>query len=533
MPAQSAASMNTFIQINGKVIQSTTSGFIPQLLVLTQNPILPTNTVQQFSTSNAVSAYFGNTTNSSDTNGYYIDSNNAAAYFAASPNKGYGNPPSSILFYRYVASNTAAFTRGSALSVTTNLATLKLVTAGTLVMSFNGTTYTATGINLSSDNSFSAMATTIQTAVDAQIAGTTVTFDTTTNAFTITFPYTGANTVNYVVNSGSGSTDQLAQRMLITQASGAVISQGMAAQTPAQVMTAVTNLTNNFATFVCNFEINTDPTYAIVIGLTAWVVAQAYFYLPLFYDYLGGASEPITAPMETAIINAGYGQMSVNPWTITANIMTMITNTNNITMPFSVAGVAASYNFNAPNGIIQLNATTFAVGTPVITNNADVSLLLDTFNSNSYINLNTRANNFQWFQKGSIGGNYGWIDTYIGYMWLADQCQVQIAGLMQNLNSIPYNNLSIINAVLEPIFVQGLGSGVVQTNIPLSASQIAALIAQAGYNFSPVLYNAGYFVPPITATATDIANRTLSNVAAWYTYAGGPVYVTVNLTTVE
>ena len=534
MATQSAASMSTFITINGKVIQSTASGFTPQLLILTENPILPTGTVEPFTTAAAVSAYFGTTTNPSDSSNYYVDSTNAAAYFSASPSKGAGNTPTSVLFYRYVGSNTAAFTRSAAVYATTSLASLQAVTAGTLNMTWNGTPYEATAINLSADNNLAAMAATIQTAVQlvSGLSAATVTYDTVTNGFTVTFAYSGANTVGYITASGSGSTDQLAQKMLITQATGAVLSQGLAAQTPAQVMTAVTNLTNNFATFVPNFDINISG-YAIVLGLIAWAQSQTYFFLPLFYDYLGGGTEPITAPMRQAIIDGGYGQRSVNPWTVSANEMDMIVNPAAITLPFAVAGVVASYNFNTTNGLIQLNATTFTGITPVITNQPDLSLLLNTFGTNSYCNLNTRNNNFQWFETGSIGGNYGWIDTIVGYMWLADQCQVQLATLMQNLPSIPYDNLSQINATLDPIFQQGLSNGVVQKNIPLSPTQQQELISQVGYNFAPIMYNNGYYIPNITASANDIANRTLSNVSAWYTYAGGPVYVTVNLTTVE
>ena len=534
MATQAAASMNTFITINGKVVRSTASGFTPQLLILTQNPILPTGTVQSFTSTAEVEAYFGTSTNANDSNNYYIDSVNAAAYFSGSINKGTGKKPASVLFYYYPASNTPAFTRGSSLNVASNLSSLQAVTAGTLNITFNGTPYVASGINLSSAGSFSAMAAIIQTAVQAVsgLGTATVTYSTINSAFTLKLPYSGANTITYIADSGTGSTDQLAQKMLITEDTGAIISQGIPAQTPAQVMDAVTNLTQNFATFICNFEISVSG-YATVLGLTAWTEAQINFYLPIFYDRQGGTTSPITAPMRQALIDGGYGQDSVTPWTLSANVMDMIVNADSIPLPFAVAGVVASYNFDTINGVIQLNATTFTGILPVITNNTDLDLLLNTFGTNSYVNLNTRANNFQWFETGIIGGNYGWIDTLIGYIWLADECQVRIANLMQNSNSIPYNNLSVINATLEPIFKQGLSNGTVQNSIPLSADQKQELIEQAGYDISTILFNIGYYIPIIRPSSTDISTRTLSNVNAWYTYAGGPIYVTINLTTVE
>lgn len=535
MPSQTAASMNAIISINGKVVQSVSSGFTPQLLVLTQNPILPTETLKQFINAEEVLTYFGES--SYNNNAEYSDYKNASFYFKGSNKTTI--PPSSILFYRYVESNTGAFTRGnklSAIGTTNDLTTLKLVTAGTLNLVFNGTTYAITGIDLSGATSFVAMASLIETKIQlvSDLATATVEFDTITNAFTITLPYDAltANTVGFVTNSATGATDQLAQRMKITETTGAVLSQGLPAQTPAQVMDAVTNLSTNFVPFICNFDTNSDVDYSIDIGLTAWTLAYPILFLYMAYDTKGGATSPITNPKQTALINAGYGQNSVAPYTFNTNIMYFIVNDSTITLPFATAGSLASIQFNAINGMLQLDASSYSGITPVITNNNDLSLLLNTFGANSYINLNTRNNNFQWFEKGNIGGSYAWADTFVGYIWLADQIQVTIAGLKQSLNSIPYNNLSILNAVIDPIFKQALTNGVAQNNIPLDATEKQQLILQAGYDFTSILYNEGYYLPQIVPTAQDITNRTLSNIKAWYTYAGGPVTISVSVTTV-
>ncbi len=539
MPSQSAASLSNFVQINGNVVSAASSGYTPQLLVLTQNPIIPTGTVLQFNSTSAVFSYFGNTTNPSDTTAkLYIDSNNAGYYFSGSLNKGSGNPPSSILFYYYAEDNTSAWTRGTALSLSTDLLALQSVTAGTLNMTYNGTTYAATGVNLSSSTSFTAMAGVIETRVQA-VSGlslATVTFDSITNAFTVTFPFGGANTVGYITASDPGGTDQLADKMKITATLGGMLSQGLSAQSPADVMNAVINITSNFAMFTCNFDINSDSTYAIVNGLTAWnlTINNGKSFLPFYYDTKSGAQTPITNPMQLSLIASGYGQSTVKPNSMNTTMMLITTNNtaNGIGLPFATSGLYASINFDAQNGMLTGNAAQFSGITPIITNNADLNLLLNEFGMNSYINLQSRANSFQWFETGVIGGSYLWADTFIGYTWINDQCQVAIANLMQSLNSIPYNNLSVINSVLTPIFQQGLNNGAVQTNITLDATEKAELIAQAGYDFTSILYNQGYYIPLITASATDITNRTLSSVNAWYTYGGGVVTVTMNLTTV-
>lgn len=534
MPSQSSAPMNFFININGKVVRTQSSGFVPQLVVLTKNSILPTNTPISFNSASAVFNYFGNSYN---TDVVYTDYNNAVFYFNGTSKT--QMKPSSILFYRYIDEHVDAYTRGTSLSLTSDFADLLLVTAGTLNVTFNGTVYSATGIDLHLANSFNAMATIIQTQLRATALGVNVSckWDSITKAFTISnaFNSSNANTVGYITNSGTGSTDKLAQKMKITQSIGAILSQGSDVLTPAQNMDNLVNLTNNFATIICNFDINSDNTYATILGLTAWNNSQKYLYLLMCYDTQNNKilpTSPIIDPMQTALINAGWGQSSVPPYTFNTQIMYIICSKDTIGLPFAVSGVLASINFSVNNGMIALNACTFAGISPIITNENDLNTLVNIYGANSYCNLNTRNNNYKWFETGVIGGNYGYADTIIGYMWLADQIQVTLANTMQSLKSIPYNQLSIINAVIEPIFVQGLYNGCIQNNIPLSNPQKQELIQQAGYDFTPILYNKGYYFPQVTASPEDISTRTLSNVNAWYTFAGSPIKINVNLTTV-
>jgi hypothetical protein len=530
MASQNAVSMNAYVKVQGKVVQSVSSGFIPQLLILTKNTLVPTQTALSFSNSQAVYSFFGNSFFGSQK---YSDYTNATAYFNAS-NKG-TKKPSSVLFYRYSDTDIGAFTRGVSLSATgrnSDLSTLKIITSGALTLSFNGSTYTVDDIDLSDDNSFSAMASTIQTAIRA-VAGlstVTCTFDTYSNAFTLAYPYDEdfANTIDYVLND-----HLLAYAMKITQINGAILSQGLAAQTPEEIMTSLTNNTQNFLTYICNFDINSDSTYTDVLGLIRWNNAQTYLYLPIFYDTIGGTTSPITNPMQTAIIGDGWGQNSVAPYTFNTALMYIINNNTTVPLPFAVAGTLASYDYNAPNGIILLSATSYSGITPIITKDSDNDLLVNVFGANSYINLNTRANNFQWFEKGNIGGDYGWADTFAGYVWLADQIQVTLATILSTLNSIPYNNLSIINAVIEPIFNKAVKNGVVQTSIPLTDVQKQALIQQAGYDFTSILYLNGFYMPLVKATPEEQGERKLSNINAWYSYAGGPVNIEVNVTTVR
>ena len=80
----------------------------------------------------------------------------------------------------------------------------------------------------------------------------TVTYDSIASAFVITSGSTGAtSTIAFP------TTNALATGLLLTAATGAVLSQGALAATPNAFMTNLVTITQNFATFSTNFEPNT------------------------------------------------------------------------------------------------------------------------------------------------------------------------------------------------------------------------------------------------------------------------------------
>ena len=175
-------------------------------LVLTQNALAPYGTVLDFADAAGVQSYFGA---SSD------EATVASIYF-----NGYQNGtqlPGSLLMTRYPEVAIPGWLRsGSMASVT--LGQLQTFT-GTLAITIAGVVQTSGTINLSAATSFSSAASIIQSGFTSP--GFTVSYNSTQSAFVFTTIATGATQT-----VGFAATSTLATNLRLTQATGAIASQG-------------------------------------------------------------------------------------------------------------------------------------------------------------------------------------------------------------------------------------------------------------------------------------------------------------------
>src|SRR3984957_15155652 len=103
----------------------------------------------------------------------------------------------------------------------------------------------------------------------------TVTYDALRQAFVIATAHTGTTeTIAYPTDTS------LSPALFLTQATGAVLSQGAAASTPAVTMNAVTAATQNWATFMPDWL----PTQSVMLAFAAWVNSQDDGYMYVAYD---------------------------------------------------------------------------------------------------------------------------------------------------------------------------------------------------------------------------------------------------------
>ena len=522
---QTNVPINNVIGGTNNVVSTITSGFVPQGLLLTKNPIMPTGTVMQFNSANAVGEDFGTVP------GIYSEYYNSIIYF----NSFIGNLyiPLSILIARYTDSAVAPYIRSAALQ-TADLAILQEVTAGTLIVNFNGITSTATGINLSTDNSFSSMAANIQSALQAisgsPLPSATCTFDVITNSFTISNGIVDT-TVNYILASGSGSTDQLAQRMKIIP-EDATLSQGMPVMTPQDNMNAIIEQTTNFVGFTYNFDVTGDTNYSTIVGLTNWVETQKA--ANNLYAFFAWSTDPnlLVSPQSTStyayyLAENGYGTInSSGQITFNTNIAACA---GGIDFVSALMGTGASINYNGINSVLSFANKTYSGITPLVTTQTQYNATL--LNGlNFYASFSSRNNQFLWSETGSFGGSFLWLDNLYNQAWLSDAIQVAQANLLGSLLKLSFNNLSTLKSVTLQVLSQGLTNGVVEPGNTFSSSQIAQLISEAGVDISSSLTNSGYYVQIVPPSASVRQARGPVQQNTWYTNGGAVIKISNLLT---
>lgn len=131
-------------------------------------------------------------------------------------------------------------------------------------------------------------------------ANITVGYDSVSGGFVVSSGLAGlASTITY-------ATKALAPNLLLTQALGAVLSEGAAAATPATFMIGITNLTQNWASFWTNF----DPDFELGTGTNTQKLAFAQWANSVAPRYVYAAWDPdptaatIAAPNNTTCL--GY-----------------------------------------------------------------------------------------------------------------------------------------------------------------------------------------------------------------------------------
>lgn len=451
-------------------------------VILTQDTSIPIGTVQPFPTALSVSNWFGaGSPEAQIANVYFLGFDNSNI------------KPGAIYFAQYPVASVSAYLRGGSLASVT-LTQLKTF-SGVLSLTVDGTLKTSTTINLSSATSFSNAATLIAAGFTG---GPTVTYDSLRQAFVLTSTTTG---VSSTITVASGS---LAANLMLTTATGAVTSQGAIASVQATFMNAVTQITQNWATFMTVWE----PVLADKLAFAVWVNAQndRYTYVCWDSDVTAIQSGNTTSFGPLCIAAAYDGVVPVYPSAQKAAF---------------ICGMAASIDFTQLNGRI-----TFAYKgqsgliADVTDPTAAANLIANGYNF--YGAYATANQAFTFLQPGSMPGKWAWIDAYINQIYLNSQFQLALMTLMSSSKSLPYNTLGygLIAAACQDPINQGLNFGSIRSGIPLSAQQAASVNMAAGVPIDQSLTNQGYYLQVLPATAQVRGLRQSPPCTFWYTDGG-------------
>ena len=226
------------VAITPRTISAGASDLETNGMLLTKSALLPSGTpAMAFASAAAVAAFFGDASD---------EAVFAQQYFTGLTNQ--QKAPTSLVIGRRIDEDAPAWIRGGAISA--DLAAFKKVTDGAMKITIDGAEKTATAVDLSSATSLSEVVQTIATA----LTGCTGSYDSTTNTVTLTSSTDGASSTVSYASAGDDGTD-LSAMLCMTQAEGAVLSQGVDAMTEAATLDAIRAVTANWAQFTTLWEV--------------------------------------------------------------------------------------------------------------------------------------------------------------------------------------------------------------------------------------------------------------------------------------
>lgn len=440
-------------------------------LLLTASTRVPIGTVGSFATEAAVAAYFG--------------AGSAEDLWAASYFLGYDNStlkPGALLIAQYPSGNVAAYLRGGRVSTLT-LAQLQAIT-GNLSITVDGVAKTIASVNIAAATSFSSAATILTAAITA---GVVITYDSVAGAFVATSGTSGASST---IGFGSGTA---AAPLGLTQAVGAVTSQGAIAGVPGTAMAAIAASTQNWVTFTTL----TEPATADAVLFAEWCNSKGNRFVYVMDETNVAATIVPDTTSAGALIQAENLSGTIPVYEPAASNVVAF-----------VMGAIASIDFTRTNGRATL-AFRSQSGLAAGVTDQTIAANLDTNGYNFYGAYATANDGFTFFYPGSITGPFLWADSYVNQVWLNNALQLAILSLLVSVGSIPYNAAGytqIEAACADPINA-ALNFGAIRPGVTLSASQIAQVNAAAGKQISDTLSQRGWYLLVNDATAQVRAAR--------------------------
>lgn len=452
---------------------------------LTDDPSIPIGVVQAFASLEDVQDWFGAESHEAVL---------AAVYFGGFTNA--TTLPSVLYFVQYNVADVAAYLRSGSFEGVT-LTQLQALT-GTLLLTVDGDPIISNTINLAGATSFTNAAAIIQTALQASAPGDVlVTYDAQLSRFILRSPTTGDDSTITV------ATGTISAGLKLTLATGATLSAGSDAATPAGRMTDVVEATQNWATFMTTFE----PNLATKMLFAAWVQTTNDRFAYVAWD------SDVT-PLAGAAPASFGGQVS----TLEDDGIFPIWDTDGKKAAF-VCGCVASIDFLTRDGRITFAFKGQAGLSADITDATTANNLIGN-GYNFYGAYATANDQFVNLQRGSTPGAWVWFDTYINQIWLNNALQLAFMSLLTSIRSIPYNQVGynqLRATAMDPIN-QGILAGVIRTGVTLSASQRQQINTAVGANVSGVIEQNGYYLsiedappevrvvrgsPPMTLYYTD------------------------------
>lgn len=379
------------------------------------------------------------------------------------------------------------------------------VTAGTYITSF-GTGTGGTGTyNVNNSQTIASEALTVYKPG--------VTYDPFLGAFQIWSGTTGAS------SSVAFATGAMATNLLLTSATGAVVSPGAAAAVPGAFMDSLINITTNWASFWTLWE----PSDADKEAFCTWLNGQNnQFVYEMWSTNVTDAASGAASPVPAFVIGGNLSGIAMTY--DSAQVDTV----GGELAAFG-AGVTAAIDFTRRNGRMTM-AFQKQEGLQPQVFDASTAQNLIGHGLNLYGDYTTPNQAFIWYYPGSISGQFTWKDSYVSQIWLNKQLQLALMVLEDTVGTIPYSPYGYAlmeSACMDPIN-QGVNAGVIVAGVPLSSQQAAIVNGQAGVQISDVLTQRGWYIQILPAIAQVRKARTSPPATLWYCDGGSIQQISLN-----
>lgn len=409
------------------------------------------------------------------------------------------------------AVNIAQVTASTTISGTYGLMTVTAVGSGTLAvgqtLSGSGVTSASllTGLGTGTGGTGTYYVDLTQTAssttITADATSPVVTYDSVSGGFIVTSGIQGpASTMAF-------ATGTIAAGLMLTQVTGAVLSQGAAAAVPGSFMSALTQVTQNWASFMTGFDPDGGSgNITQRVAFAAWNALQNGRYVYVAWDT--SSAPTVTVPATGSlgvVVDASYPGTNVNWEPSDTNIAAF------------VCGMGASINFDQTNGRITAAFKSQAgLVAGVSSGSVAPNLLSNGYNFYGVYGADDITSSF--YYNGSISGPFTWLDTYWNQIWLNNSFILDIVALLRAVNSIPYNaaGYTLVESSLQDTITAAVNSGVIRAGVVLSSTQIAEVNAAAGKNVASVIQSQGWYLQVLPASPSVRAARGSPPINFWY-----------------
>lgn len=410
-----------------------------------------------------------------------------------------GNAPEKVVVARWYKVDTAAFIKGA--KVSEPISSLSEVTNGSLKITIDGSSADITGLDFSSDTSYSAIATTIQTALQTDFSGATVAYSSITGGFIITSPTTGSeSSVGAVGDASTGSA--VADKLGL---SNAELSQGVDAETFADFCDRIYNANSSGYSITTLESLSENDIVPAVAWLQTNLNGQSYnTEMRLVFN----ESDKTTAKaLSSTLEGLGYTGFVIcyDPKGEYVNILDCAICAS---IDYEINGGAINFNFQPAVGYTAITTLGTVVDYQQGLTNSSLMADLDNHHISCVYSVGFGGQEQVFYGSGLMAGSFGTESTQVDESAFEKAIQVSVMNGLAILNKVPLRGqdaTDMVSSLLGAPIDQFIKNGVIAQGGTLTALERASVAQVTGSaNAADSLEMSGYYYKIYDLTEADI-----------------------------